>query len=131
MIDFIQAAAAAVITAVLCLVLEKQNKDYAVVLGIGMCCMILILTVKLLRPVFDFFQKLQGLGQLDPEFLSILLKSVGIGILAEITTMLCTDAGKAALGKGIHVLACATILYISLPLFSGLLDLITEILGGT
>ena len=128
--DFIKAAAVAIITAVLCLVLEKQNKDYAVVLGIGLCCLILTLALKILQPVFAFFQRLQSVGQLDTELIDILLKAVGIGILSEITSMICADAGKAALGKGIHVLACATILYISLPLFSGLLDLLIEILGG-
>lgn len=126
---FFKAAAMAVVTVVLYLILSRQNKDIAVLLSIAACCAIITMAVSYLDPVFSFFEQLQSIGNLDSELLTILLKSVGIGLLSEIASLICADAGNSALGKAIHIMAVGVILWISLPLFSSLMDLISEILG--
>ena len=69
------------------------------------------------------------IGNLNSTFLSVLLKAVGIGLIAEIAALICADAGNAALGKTIHIMAVGAILWTALPLLSGLVDLIHQILG--
>jgi len=120
----------AIVCAVLYLILSKQNKDIASVLTIGACCMIVASAVRYLEPIFDFFQQLEALGNLDPKMIQILLKATGISILAEVSNMICTDAGNSALGKGIQILSIAVILWMSLPLFSGLIELVSKLLGN-
>jgi stage III sporulation protein AD len=56
------------------------------------------------------------------------LRTVGIGMLAEFTSLLCADAGNNALGKSIQILAGGLILMISLPIMTQLLDMIEQIL---
>ena len=79
--------------------------------------------------VFAFIGKLQAVGNLNTEMLEILLKSVGIGLLSEIAVLVCCDMGNASMGKTLQILSMAVILWLSLPLFSSLLDLIGKILG--
>lgn len=125
---FLKALAGALIALVLYLILTKQNKDISVLLTVIVCCMIAAAALRYLEPVFAFFDKLETIGKLDSDMLQALFKAVGIGMLAEITGLICTDAGNAALGKTIQILAACTILWLSVPLFTGLIELVEEIL---
>lgn len=127
---FLKAVAAALITAVLCLVMAKQGKDTAVPLTVLACVMILSVALGYLNQLVEFFDKLEDLVGLEGDYFRILLKVVGIGIIGEMSSMVCTDAGNGALGKALQILGTVLILCISLPLFEGLLDLIGSILEG-
>lgn len=125
---FLKAAAGVLITVILCLALEKQSKELSVLLVMTVCCMIIGAAINYLKPVFTLFEKLQSIGKLNEEMMRVLLKAVGIGLVAEITAMICSDSGNNALGKAIKLIAAGVILCISIPLFESLLELIEEIL---
>lgn len=127
---FLKATAGVLIASVLCLFLAKQGKDISLILSVAVCCMVITGAISFLAPVLDFFQKLRSLGQLNGEFLNILLKAVGIGLLAEISGLLCADAGNTALGKSLQLMASAAILWISIPLLNDLIEIVEEILGA-
>ncbi len=126
---FWKAAAAALITSVLTLVLSKQQKDISLMLTMAVCAMGVGILVSFLEPVLDFLRKLQAMGDLNGDMLEILLKAVGIGLIAEIAGMVCTDAGNGSLGKTLQLLGSGAILWLSLPVFSALMDLIVQVLG--
>ena len=125
---FFKSTACILIAVILTITISKHNKDISLLLVIAVSCMISVIAVKQLSPVFDFFKELQTLGKLDSQMIGILMKSVGIGMIAEIAGLICEDAGNAALGKTLKYLATAVILCISLPLFTSLLELIEEML---
>ncbi len=125
---FLKSAAGALITLILYLVLSKQSKDLSLLLTVIACAILAATAISYLEPVIDFFQKLLLIGQLDAEFFSIVLKAVGIGLLAEISGLICADAGNSALGKTLNIMASAVILWMSVPLFTSLLELVEEIL---
>ena len=127
---FVKAAAAALITAVICLVLAKQGKDTAILLTILVCAMILTVAMGYLRSVTDFISTLEALVDLEGDQFRILLKITGIGLLSETASMICGDAGNAALGKALQILGTVLILCLSIPLLQQLLDLIRMILEG-
>lgn len=127
---FLQAAAAALLAVVLGLCLEKQGKDIAVLLVMAVCVMILTVTISCLKPVVDFLEGLQRIGDLNSSMVSTLFKIVGIGMISEIAAMVCGDAGRASLRKALQILAGAMILWLSIPIFTVLLELIQSILGG-
>lgn len=125
-----QTAAAVLLAVILGLTLEKQGKDIGVLLTIAVCCMGVLIALAYLDPVLDFLRKLETLGNLDGRLISVLFKVVGIGLVSEIAGMICTDAGKESLGKSLQMVATAVILWLSLPIFTALIDLIQTILGG-
>lgn len=126
---FLQVAGGVLLAAVLCLTLSKQNKDISVVLGIGVSCMVLTVMAVYLEPVLDFVRQLQQLGELDGDLLEIPLKAVGIGLVAEIAGLICSDSGNSALGKALQILAASVVLWLSLPLMRSLLELIQSMMG--
>ena len=96
---YMKAAAGVLITLVLYLSLEKQSKDIAVIVGIVACVMVASIGLHYLAPLLSFFEKLQSMSGFDPESMAILLRCLGIGVLTEIITVICSDAGNAAFCK--------------------------------
>lgn len=126
----IRAVAGVLIAIVLCQVLTKQGKDISVLLLIAVCCIVVSAAIVYLRPVVDFIRNLQSIGQLNTQMISVLLKAVGIGLLTEIASLICSDMGNASLGKSLQILSAAVILWLSLPLFEQLLVLLDNVLGA-
>lgn len=126
---FFKVIAGVLITSVLCMVLSRQGKEISVLLVILVCCMIATIAMQYLESVIDFFRELQSLTRLDSQLLQILLKVVGISLIGELATLICNDAGNAALGKALQMLSGILVLWLSLPLLRSLLSLINGILG--
>lgn len=116
--------------AVLVLTLGKQEKDLALLLGMGATILVLTTAFLLLEPVLEFLHRLESMGQLQSGSLGTLLRITGIGITAEICTMILADSGNSSLAKGIQLLSTVVILNLSLPILENLIDLIQSILGG-
>lgn len=129
MAEFWKAAAAVLLTVVLGLAIGKQEKDISALLSMAVCCMIGVIAISYLEPVLDLLRELESLGELQGGMLGILLKAVGITLVAEIAGMICTDAGNGSLAKTLQLLGSAVILYLSIPIFHAFLTLIREILG--
>lgn len=126
---FWKTVGATLISAILILVLERQNRDYSILLTVAASAMVSIAAAKLLEPVLDFLGQLEALGGLSSDLLLSLIKVFGIGMTGEIAASVCNDAGNTSLGKGLHFLANAAILYLSVPVFSSLMELFLQILG--
>ena len=126
---FLKAVAAALITAVIGLVLAKQGKDMFLLLTLAACAMIGAVAFAFLKPAISFLRRLTEMTKLNTELLSVILKTVGIGLIGELAGLICSDAGNAALEKSIQILTTAMILWLSIPLFESLLDLVQAILG--
>ncbi|MBQ2785578.1 MAG: stage III sporulation AC/AD family protein [Oscillospiraceae bacterium] len=116
-------------TVLLTVLLNKQGKDMALLLTAAVCCMVITVVITYLEPVLDFVKELQTLGSLDSDMVRILLKAVGVSLVAEIAALICADCGNSALGKAVHILAIAVVLWLSLPLLRALMDMIQKMLG--
>ena len=125
---FFKAVSGVVITLIIYLILSKQNKDLSLLITIATCCIIATVAISYFEPVVAFIEKLQSLGRIDQTYLKVILQSVGVGLLSEITSLICNDSGNAALGKSLQVLSVIVITCISLPLFQKLIELIEELI---
>lgn len=119
--------AAGVLLAVL-LTLMLRRQEMGMVLSLAVCAMAACAALAYLEPVMALLESLETLGELDGQMVGILLKAVGIGMVTEIACMVCADSGNSAMGKALQLLGTAAILWLSLPLFKALLELIQEML---
>lgn len=122
-------AAAAVLMAVV-LILMLRRQEMGLLLGLAVCAMVALAAMEYLKPVTALLDTLESLGNLNSDMITILLKAVGIGLLTEIASMVCTDSGNGSLGKALQLLGTAVILWLSMPLFHAMIELIQEILEG-
>lgn len=121
--------AAVLVAVILISVLGNDRKDMGMLIGTGVCCMVVLLALEYLKPVLDFIGQLENMGDLDHSLIQRLLKIVGTGVISEIAALICADSGNHALGKSVQYLACAVILWLCLPLYAMLLELLQKIMG--
>ena len=127
---YIQAAAMVLVVVILGLMLNVQHKGMANLASLAACCMLCVAVVRYLQPVVELLGKIRSLAGISDQMLSILLKSTGVGLVSELACLICADAGNASMGKAVQILSNAVILWISLPLFDQLLELLQEVLGS-
>ncbi len=126
---FLQCCGAVLVALVLILSLGGNSKDIGAILVLCSCCLILMASLRYLEPVVEFVNTLSQLGKLDSTLVSVLLKAVGIGIVSEIASLICADSGSGSMGKALQILSTCVILWLSIPLFTMVLELIQTLLG--
>ena len=124
-----KASALVLTVSVLYQMVAGRNKEIGILLLVLSSCVVLFIALSYIEPIFAFIEKLQNLGNLNSQMLETLLKSVGIGLLAEISCLLCNDMGNSSMGKTLQILATVIILWLSLPMLNSLLDLIGKLMG--
>ena len=126
--DFYKSAAVVIIGLLLCLIVSGHKKEFSAIITIFVCVYLCYCAVEYLEPLISYSRKLRDLAGIDNQVFTILLKSSGIGILTEIITLICADAGFASIGKILQMVSCLVILWLSIPLFSSLLELIEHLM---
>ncbi len=127
---FVRPVGLVLVAVLLSLVLGKQSKDMAAALSLAVCAGVCLAAAAFWEPVLALISSVRRLGNLDSEAVSILLKAAGIGLLSELASLICADAGEGAMARAVQLLGTAAVLWISLPLFQQLLTLIEEVLTG-
>lgn len=123
--------AAGILTAIILWInLNKSNKDTSVLITMAICAMVIIAATSFLQPVITFVKRIQGIGKLDEDLVSTVLKVVGVGIVTEIVTLICKDAGNESMGKALQFVSAGAVLWLSIPVFEKLLSLLDNILGA-
>lgn len=125
---FLKAVSGILIAVLLNICLSRQSKDFSMLLTVFVCCAVACGTVSYLKQIIDFVKSVNRVAQIDGNTMIIVLKVVGIGILGEIVSQICTDSGNASLGRMLQVLTSAVVLWLSLPLFTALLETVEGIL---
>lgn len=126
---FVKAISCGLVAVLLSVFLPGERKELSLMLGIAACCIVGLSAVSYLQPVIELLQRLEGIGNLNTQMISILFKVVGISVVTEIAVLVCKDVGNGALGKILHLLGTSAILWITIPLFEDFIVLIEDILG--
>lgn len=110
------------------ILLRQQNKDIALLMGIGSGILIVLAVVdELFDVVYTFYTLAESTG-LDSGLFSSLIKIIGIGYLTEFSSNLCLDANNKPVGDKILFAGKILIMMSALPILKGLIEVIVEIL---
>ena len=120
----IKVAAVAVTGAVLGLVIKKNSPEMAIMLTISLALLALFLAFDTIRSVTDFIKSLANAAQISPAVLTVVFKAVGISIITKLSADVCRDAGQSSVASGIELTGAFAALYIALPLFKTVMDMI-------
>ena len=124
-------ASAALICIILSITLEKWDRNFSLLISITMCCIIGIFILSFMAPVMELIRELSMLSNISSKTLEILLKTIGIGFIGEIVSLICSDAGNSSISKIFHFLTQCVILWLSMPLIHQFVDLLKQILNAT
>lgn len=126
---YLKITAGILIASILCLAVPSHIKELSLMLTLFVCAGALIAGVEFFKPVITFAQKLTSIGNLNQEYLQILCKIIGIGLISQICGLVCSDAGNQSMAKALQIITTVVILCICVPLLEELLSLIVSILG--
>lgn len=126
----LRAAAAAIVGAVLIAIVKKQNGALGLALSLACCCLLAAALLNLVQPLLEFAGRLRETAGISSAFLSPLLKTVAVGLVTEIASSVCSDAGEGSLARLTNLCGAAAALYCTLPLLEAALELIGALLEG-
>ena len=104
--------------------------EYAVCVSVGTGILLLFLVAERLRLVIENIRLIQSAISIQSAYIQVLLKIIGITYISEFAADICRDAGCAAVAGQIGVFAKLSILAVSMPIVSALLQTIQSFLGG-
>ncbi|MCI8418662.1 MAG: stage III sporulation protein AD [Lachnospiraceae bacterium] len=114
----------------LALQIRSAKPDMSVYLGIATSLLILLLAVDKLAVVLEGIRKIQGYLSIHAAYVEALLKIIGITYVAEFAADICKDAGYGTLAGQIGIFSKLSILAVSMPVLTALLETIHGFLGG-
>lgn len=114
------------IVIVLCALPFKSLKsEYSVLISLSGSLLIFWLAIGKLRELIDFVNTLTGYIPINRSYIIILLKMLGITYITEFSADLCKDAGYGAVASQISLVGKLTMLGISIPVLTVLLESIS------
>lgn len=117
------------IIAVIAASLFKSGKsEYAILISMVGCILIFYFGMGKLSTILKGIERIRSYLLVDSEYITILLKIIGITYIAEFASNLCKDAGYSAIGNQIELAGKLCIMAISMPILLALLDTIDRFL---
>lgn len=110
--------------------LKALKPDYSVYLCLGVSLLIFSFVAEKLSVIMDGLEAIQNCLPLKAGYLQILMKIVGITYIAEFASDLCKDAGYQTVAGQIQIFGKLSVLAVSIPVLTALLDTIQTFLGG-
>ena len=120
--------ALALTAALLALVVKKQSPELALTLTLCACALGAGLLLNGLKPLLDLARTLAKRADLDGTLTAPLWKCLGLGLLTELASSVCADAGQSALAKLVELGGGLLCIVVSLPLLQAVLALIENLL---
>lgn len=127
--EIIRVAVLAVAGISLAVFLKELRPEYALYISLATGVLILLLASGRLTYVFEMLEKLQAYLPVDSVYLTSLIKMVGITYVGQFASGMCKDAGYSAIAGQIELFAKLSILALSMPVLSALLETIQEFLA--
>lgn len=110
----------------LILLLKSARPEFAMVLSLCACVMVLLCCAGILGGLLGQIKELFTMVQLPGDYVALLMKLLGISYLTESGAALCKDAGQTAIAGQIELAGKLVILSISLPV---ILNVFEELVG--
>lgn len=114
----------------LALQLKAAGSECAVFLCLGISILIFAAAADRLTVIMEAIRTIQENLPLNAGYIETLMKIVGITYIAEFASDLCKDAGYQAVAGQIQIFGKLSVLAVSIPILTALLDTIRTFFGG-
>lgn len=121
----------AVTASILSLYLRKHNAEYSMILTLGAVALVAIVAVLAATNIVDKASEIFASTRMSTEYISILIKCIGICFLTELSSDVCKDASQNALATVVLMCGRMCVLLSAIPLYTDFLDIALTLSGGT
>jgi len=123
---FLASVALTVVFVTLLIAIRSIKGELAIPLSLCVSVMLTGLSLAISTPIIDFLNSLAEPS--SKNYMTVLLKSVGISLVVSTASDICRDCGERAIASKVELLGKCEILLLSLPLLKEITALITDVL---
>ncbi|MCL1788769.1 MAG: stage III sporulation AC/AD family protein [Oscillospiraceae bacterium] len=127
--NMIPLVAAGLIAAMVSLVLKQYKPEFGMYISLIASIIILLVIVRQITPVIDTIEELIHAVSIDAAYGAALLKALAICYITQLASDTCRDSGETAIAAKIEMGGKLAIVLVSLPLFKGVVDIITNLIN--
>lgn len=117
-----------IITALLALSLRGQRPEFAMLLSLGCGVFVLLNLLGQMKRILSGLERVMAGLSGQSDLTGIILKALGICIVAELGSQCCRDAGEAAIAAKVELAAKTALVLMCMPVFTQLLETAGELL---
>ena len=117
-----------IITALLALSLRGQRPEFAMLLSLGCGVFVLLNLLGQMKGILSGLERVMAGLSGQSDLTGIILKALGICIVAELGSQCCRDAGEAAIAAKVELAAKTARVLMCMPVFTQLLETAGELL---
>ena len=128
MVEIFKVIGLALITTIAVIVVKQVKPEMAIFVGLAGTIIVFLYIIDLLEQVFDLFNYILEVTNINNEMFTILLKIVGVGYITEIGANICSDSGNSAIATKVQLAGKLIIFVLAIPIITNLVEMITELL---
>lgn len=126
--DLIKIIGVAILICIVSIVTKQIKPEFSLIVIIAGSCLLLWYILQYVGTIVNVFDNIATQTNINTEFLTIILKIVGIGYLIEFAANICVDSGNSSIADKIILIGKLIILTVSMPIISNLLNVIVGLI---
>lgn len=108
--------------------LKVLKSEYSLYLSVAVMLLIFFYSAGRLGGILSVMEQIQTYFPVNEIYAHTLLKIVGVSYIAEFASHVCRDAGYGAVGSQIEIFGKLTVLAVSMPILTALLETLNDFL---
>lgn len=128
--DAIKMAMIGVGAVILALKFKWVNQEYSLYLSLAAGIIVMGIAISQLELLIAYIKTIYGYLLFDSMYLKILMKIVGLAYVCEFSSNICKDAGYSSIAGQIEMAGKLSILLVSMPVMTALLDMLKSFLNS-
>ena len=108
--------------------LKVLKSEYSLYLSVAVMLLIFFYSAGRLGGILSVMEQIQTYFPVYEIYVRTLLKIVGVSYIAEFASHVCRDAGYGAVGSQIEIFGKLTVLAVSMPILTALLETLNDFL---
>ena len=127
MSDSFKICALGIVFAIVCVLIKNYRGEFLIPVRLASIILIFGALVVLISPIIKFLNNI--MGQTMPlEYMEIVLKTLAIAYMTQISSELCRECGENSIAFGIETVGKIEIVILSLPLINNIISMSREFL---
>ena len=117
-----------IVAAIIAVVLKQHRPEFAMMVSVAAGALILGGVLVGMLPVIHQIRQIFATTAVPQQYVQILFQALGLCFVTQIACDACKDAGESAIGAKIELAGKISVMVISLPLFTQVLDIVRVLL---
>ncbi len=127
MSDSFKICAIGIIFAIVCVLIKNYRGEFLIPVRLAAIVLIFGVVVLLISPIVKFLNNIMG-QTLPLEYIEIILKTLAIAYMTQISSEMCRESGESSIAFGIETVGKIEIVILSLPLINNIISMAGELL---